>query len=319
MRATVYRPDIGGAAAAVRRRPLRGLRRAAVPGAQRRGGRRATSTPTWPPCARSPARARPDVALANHLVMGPGGPRAGARRTSRTRSRSTAARWSTSVKPHRARFRPYAVEGLAGARGVLVGSRHTAESLWTEMDDPSLPGAHAARPARASTSSASRRAPGALRGPARSRRLAALAPDRGHRLLLRPRPAARPSRRWTRVEPRGPAGRVRRQADRVQGRRAAARRVAAGAGARAARAAADRRLRGVPGGLESLAAALAAGDLDALRARCAARTAASCRSWRAYLDGRRARSLRLRSRGLRRPPRRTTRWPTCCPPPRRWR
>jgi glycosyltransferase involved in cell wall biosynthesis len=43
------------------------------------------------------------------------------------------------VKPY-PRFRPYAVEGLARARGILVGSRHTAESLWTEMDDPSLPG-----------------------------------------------------------------------------------------------------------------------------------------------------------------------------------
>ena len=43
-----------------------------------------------------------------------------------------------TVKPY-PRFKPFAVEGLAGARGVLVGSRHTAESLWAEMDDPSLP------------------------------------------------------------------------------------------------------------------------------------------------------------------------------------
>ena len=43
-----------------------------------------------------------------------------------------------TVKPY-PRFRPFAVEGLARARGVLVGSRHTAESLWAEMDDPSLP------------------------------------------------------------------------------------------------------------------------------------------------------------------------------------
>jgi glycosyltransferase involved in cell wall biosynthesis len=44
-----------------------------------------------------------------------------------------------TVKRH-PRFRPFAVEGLAGARGVLVGSRHTAESLWEEMADPELPG-----------------------------------------------------------------------------------------------------------------------------------------------------------------------------------
>jgi hypothetical protein len=34
-----------------------------------------------------------------------------------------------TVKPH-PRFLPYAREGLEPARGVLVGSRHTAESLW---------------------------------------------------------------------------------------------------------------------------------------------------------------------------------------------
>ena len=42
-----------------------------------------------------------------------------------------------TVKPH-PRFKPFAVEGLAGASGILVGSRHTAESLWTEMDDPTV-------------------------------------------------------------------------------------------------------------------------------------------------------------------------------------
>jgi glycosyltransferase involved in cell wall biosynthesis len=42
-----------------------------------------------------------------------------------------------TVKPH-PRFKPYAVEGLARARGILVGSRHTAESLWAEMDDPTV-------------------------------------------------------------------------------------------------------------------------------------------------------------------------------------
>ena len=45
-----------------------------------------------------------------------------------------------TVKPHPERFLPYAREGLAGARGVLVGSRHTGESLWAAMDDPALPG-----------------------------------------------------------------------------------------------------------------------------------------------------------------------------------
>jgi glycosyltransferase involved in cell wall biosynthesis len=44
-----------------------------------------------------------------------------------------------TVRPNRERFLPYALEGLAGASGVLVGSRHTAESLWEVTADPELP------------------------------------------------------------------------------------------------------------------------------------------------------------------------------------
>jgi len=44
-----------------------------------------------------------------------------------------------TVKPHPERFLPYAREGLAGANGVLVGSRHTAESLWAALGDTTLP------------------------------------------------------------------------------------------------------------------------------------------------------------------------------------
>ena len=39
-----------------------------------------------------------------------------------------------TVKPH-PRFLPYAYEGLAAASGVLVGSGHTAESLWAALPD----------------------------------------------------------------------------------------------------------------------------------------------------------------------------------------
>ena len=41
-----------------------------------------------------------------------------------------------TVKPH-PRFLPYAHEGMEAAAGVLVGSRHTAESLWAAL--PELP------------------------------------------------------------------------------------------------------------------------------------------------------------------------------------
>src|SRR5919202_1804007 len=135
-RATVYRPDIGGLLPlyvadryeGVRARPFPELSDeeldaylAANVAAVREVGK----------------RARPDVALANHLVMGPailaraldGVPYA-------VKIHGSALEYV--VKPY-PRFRPYAAAGLAGARGVLVGSRHTAESLWAAMDDPALP------------------------------------------------------------------------------------------------------------------------------------------------------------------------------------
>ena len=82
------------------------------------------------------ARVRPDVALANHLVMGPvilaraldDVPYA-------VKVHGSALEYT--VKPY-PRFRPFAVEGLERARGILVGSRHTAESLWAEMADPTV-------------------------------------------------------------------------------------------------------------------------------------------------------------------------------------
>ena len=83
-------------------------------------------------------RVAPDLALANHLVMGP---------AILARALGGAVPFAAvihgsaleyTVKPH-PRFLPYAREGLDAARGVLVGSRHTAESLWAALDDPALP------------------------------------------------------------------------------------------------------------------------------------------------------------------------------------
>jgi glycosyltransferase involved in cell wall biosynthesis len=76
---------------------------------------------------------RPDVALANHLVMGP-----------LVLSRALddvpyavkihGSALEYVVKPH-PRFLPHAREGLARARGILVGSRHTGESLWAALPE----------------------------------------------------------------------------------------------------------------------------------------------------------------------------------------
>ena len=83
--------------------------------------------------------AAPDVALANHLIAGPvvlargldgGVPYA-------VKIHGSALEYV--VRPHPERFLGLAREGLAGAGGVLVGSRHTAESLWEVMGDPELP------------------------------------------------------------------------------------------------------------------------------------------------------------------------------------
>ncbi len=78
----------------------------------------------------------PDVALANHLVMGPVIlARALGDFPYAVKIHGSALEYT--VKPY-PRFKPYAAEGLARARGILVGSRHTAESLWAEMDDPTV-------------------------------------------------------------------------------------------------------------------------------------------------------------------------------------
>jgi glycosyltransferase involved in cell wall biosynthesis len=85
-------------------------------------------------------RARPEAALANHLVLGPA---ILARALGDTVPYAVKVHGSAleyTVRPHRNRFLPYAREGLERAGGVLVGSRHTAESLWEVVDDPGLPG-----------------------------------------------------------------------------------------------------------------------------------------------------------------------------------
>jgi glycosyltransferase involved in cell wall biosynthesis len=85
------------------------------------------------------ASARPDVALANHLVMGPAILARGLEGEVPYAVKIHGSALEYTVKPHPERFLPYAREGLAGASGVLVGSRHTAESLWAALDDPALP------------------------------------------------------------------------------------------------------------------------------------------------------------------------------------
>jgi glycosyltransferase involved in cell wall biosynthesis len=73
-----------------------------------------------------------DLALANHEVMGPA-----------ILARADVAPYAVkvhgsaleyTVKPF-PRFLPYAYEGMDAAAGILVGSLHTGESLWTALPD----------------------------------------------------------------------------------------------------------------------------------------------------------------------------------------
>lgn len=84
-------------------------------------------------------RVAPDIALANHLVMGPLILARGLPEHVPYAVKIHGSALEYAVKPQPERFLPAAREGLARARTVLVGSRHTAESLWEAMDDPELP------------------------------------------------------------------------------------------------------------------------------------------------------------------------------------
>ncbi len=136
-RATVYRPDIGALLPVyvadryegVEARPYPALSDEEVAGYVDRNVAAVREVA---------ARARPDIALANHLVMGPlilARALAGAGVPYAVKIHGSALEYT--VKPH-PRFLPAAREGLAGAAGVLVGSRHTAESLWATLEDPGL-------------------------------------------------------------------------------------------------------------------------------------------------------------------------------------
>ncbi|HVC06882.1 MAG TPA: glycosyltransferase family 4 protein [Solirubrobacterales bacterium] len=76
-----------------------------------------------------------DAAVANHLIMGPAIlARAG---VAPFAAKIHGSALEYTVKPN-PRFLPYAREGLRAASGVLVGSAHTAESLWATL--PDIPG-----------------------------------------------------------------------------------------------------------------------------------------------------------------------------------
>ena len=88
-----------------------------------------------------------EVALANHLVMGPVILARALNGEVPYAAKIHGSALEYTVKPAPERFAGFAREGLAGARSVLVGSRHTAESLWEAIGDEDLAAAHPPGPA----------------------------------------------------------------------------------------------------------------------------------------------------------------------------
>jgi len=81
---------------------------------------------------------RPELALANHAIMGPVvlARALGGQVPYAVKVHGSALEYA--VKPHPERFLEPAREGLAGAVAVLVGSHHTASSLWEAIGDSGL-------------------------------------------------------------------------------------------------------------------------------------------------------------------------------------
>ena len=83
-------------------------------------------------------RTRPHVALANHALMGPAvlARALGGDVPYAVKIHGSALEYT--VRPHPQRFLPYVRDGLRAAAGILVGSRHTAQSLWELLDDGAI-------------------------------------------------------------------------------------------------------------------------------------------------------------------------------------
>ena len=185
----------------------------------------------------SPTLGGVDAALANHLIMGPVIlARAGLRYALKVHGSDL----SYTVLPELDRFRPYAEEAVAGAAGILVGSGHIAARLRQAVDDPVTNAKVGPRPARGRhralrpiprPNATSRSRPWPRTSERRATSDQARTPTTSNQatnvLGLATQRAAAEALDWY-AEATRPARDLRRQADRLQGRRPAARRLAAG-------------------------------------------------------------------------------------------
>jgi len=130
----IHNPDIGGLLPVYVKDPYEGFEVKAFPELTEAELERYIDANVAAVRAVAEATGGIDAALANHLVMGPAilaraeiGPFA---------AKIHGSALEYTVKPH-PRFLPYAYEGMEAASGVLVGSGHTAESLWAAL--PNVP------------------------------------------------------------------------------------------------------------------------------------------------------------------------------------
>ena len=237
-----------------------------------------------------------EAGFANHVLMGPAIMARGlGERPYAVKIHGSALEYT--LKPNYKRFAPYASEGLVPAKAVLVGSRHTAESLWAAMPLEGLrertflgpPGVDVHTFVPRDKASATNELDALVRwldsaertgfSPAAAAEIDALChPRRDKPPDAEELAAVRAGYDVTGIDLAAPDGLaaldparadrlLRRQADRVEGRRPAARGVAARACARAAREARGGRLRDLPRGTRGAAA----------RARACGRAAADAR------------------------------------------
>ena len=111
------------------------------------------------------ARRRPDLALVNHLVMGPLAAARGLPPDVPYAVKVHGSDLEYAVAQAPERFVGAAREGIARAATLLVGSGHTARRMFELLDDPRPGGAHAPGPARRRHAGVSRRASSPRRRP----------------------------------------------------------------------------------------------------------------------------------------------------------
>jgi glycosyltransferase involved in cell wall biosynthesis len=134
---TLYRPDIGGLLPVYVADRYEGLRAVTFADCSEREVA-AYIVANVAAVQEVAALARPQIALANHLIMGPAIlARALAGRVPyAVKVHGSALEYT--VKPHPERFLAPAREGVLGAQGILVGSMHTASSLWQALKEPQV-------------------------------------------------------------------------------------------------------------------------------------------------------------------------------------